>query len=146
MRNDKTASSGVGYCRPPVGRRFQKGQSGNPAGRPKGSRNRPKPSSSGEFQALILEEAYRLIKVRVNDEETSMPIARAVLRSMITKAAKGDVRAQAAVLKAVSDSEQRAVAPAQTCNSNTPEANAEMPHEVVLRIVDPKQSEAPPQT
>jgi Family of unknown function (DUF5681) len=25
----------VGHCKPPVGRRFQKGQSGNPGGRPK---------------------------------------------------------------------------------------------------------------
>jgi len=32
----------VGYKKPPADKRFQKGQSGNPRGRPKGSKNKPK--------------------------------------------------------------------------------------------------------
>jgi hypothetical protein len=31
----------VGYRKPPVGRRFQKGQSGNPSGRPKSAKSAP---------------------------------------------------------------------------------------------------------
>ena len=33
-------TGGVGYCRPPVEHRFKPGTSGNPRGRPRGSRNR----------------------------------------------------------------------------------------------------------
>ena len=34
-------SHDVGYGRPPAATRFVKGQSGNPAGRPRGSKNKP---------------------------------------------------------------------------------------------------------
>jgi hypothetical protein len=36
----RVESGGVGYCRPPREHQFKPGQSGNPRGRPKGSRNR----------------------------------------------------------------------------------------------------------
>ena len=39
MSRDKKGDYTVGYGKPPTATRFKKGQSGNPKGRPKGSRN-----------------------------------------------------------------------------------------------------------
>jgi len=135
MNDGKTSSSSVGYGRPPVGRRFRKGQSGNPAGRPKDSRNRPK-SAARDLQALILEEAFRLTKMTVDDEEISMPVALSVIRALTAAAAKGDLRAQAAFLKMVIDSEDRVAAQARLSDGDTPGASEEVDFEIV--IVDPK--------
>jgi hypothetical protein len=38
-KKKRSGGSGPGYCNPPVHSRFQPGQSGNPGGRKKGSRN-----------------------------------------------------------------------------------------------------------
>ena len=38
-QSDDKQNSAVGYGRPPVNRQFKPGQSGNPRGRPKGSKN-----------------------------------------------------------------------------------------------------------
>ncbi len=46
----------VGFCRPPVQTRFKKGTSGNPKGRPRGSRNKPKPDGREE---LIWKSKFR---------------------------------------------------------------------------------------
>ena len=39
MSDDDQPDYKVGYKKPPLHTRFQKGQSGNPRGRPKGSKN-----------------------------------------------------------------------------------------------------------
>ena len=99
----------VGYRHPPAEARFRKGQSGNPAGRPKGSRNKPR-SERERIRSLLLEEAYRPIKVNENGTEITMPMAQAVIRSLTVAAVKGDARAQAMFLKAVSASEEEEAA------------------------------------
>jgi hypothetical protein len=99
----------VGYCSPPKSARFQKGQSGNPAGRTKGSKNRV-PTSGERLRSLMLKEAYRPITLSGADGETTMPMAQAVLRSLTEAAAKGEARAQDMFLKMVSASELEAAA------------------------------------
>jgi hypothetical protein len=94
-------SNPVGYGRPPVHSRFRKGQSGNPTGK----RRR---GETERAQALIWEEAYRLLTVREGDKVTRMPALQAVIRSQIAAAAKGNVCAQRAVIKGIHDMEVEA--------------------------------------
>lgn len=86
----------VGYGKPPAHSRFRPGQSGNPRGRPRGSRNKPPPPALHEerLKALILEEAYRTISVNDASGARAMPMAQAVIRSVAVNAAKGQQRAQ----------------------------------------------------
>lgn len=83
----------VGHGKPPEATRFKPGQSGNPKGRPKGSRN-AKPSLAEErIKTLIMEEAYRTIPVLDKGRPVTIPMMTAVLRAVATNAAKGNNRA-----------------------------------------------------
>jgi hypothetical protein len=86
----------VGYGKPPATTRFRPGQSGNPSGRPKGSSNKPKPPALNEerMKSILLEEAYRTIKVNEGGGQISVPMAQADIRSLAVNAAKGNQRAQ----------------------------------------------------
>lgn len=85
----------VGYGKPPVATRFNKGQSGNPSGRSKGSRNKSRPSLNEErLKSIILDEAYRSISVNDPAGPMTIPMAQAVIRSLAVNAAKGNQRAQ----------------------------------------------------
>jgi Family of unknown function (DUF5681) len=88
----------VGYGRPPAHSRFRKGQSGNPTGKRR----------LGEAEwatALMRKEAQRPLTIREGDKVTRMPALQAVLRSQIASAAKGNVSAQRAVIKAAQEIE-----------------------------------------
>ena len=83
----------MGYGKPPSRTQFKPGQSGNPRGRPCGSRN-TKPSLSEErIKSLIIEEAYRTIAVVEKGRRVTIPMAAAVLRAVAMNAAKGNNRA-----------------------------------------------------
>jgi hypothetical protein len=80
----------VGYGRPPQATRFKPGHSGNPKGRPKGSRN-------------VRSELTDLLrgKVTVNDGGRRRNVTRiaAVVYSQWLRAVKGDERATQALIK-----------------------------------------------
>jgi hypothetical protein len=99
----RVPTSGVGYGRPPVYTRFRKGQSGNPAGR-----RRHGHGEAERANKLILTEAFRLLTLREGDKITRIPALRAVIRSQIAAAAKGNVGAQRTILKVVQDIEAAA--------------------------------------
>jgi hypothetical protein len=82
----------VGYCKPPIHTRFEKGKSGNPRGAA------PKPRAVDELNRVIMGEAYRAVTVRQGQRTTRMPAIAAIFRSLLGKALKGSGPAQRAAL------------------------------------------------
>lgn len=82
----------VGYGKPPKRTQFSKGQSGNPAGRPKGTKN---------LKTDLIEELQERILVREAGGERQLSKQRALLKSITAKAIKGDTRAANLILTMV---------------------------------------------
>jgi hypothetical protein len=80
----------VGYGQPPVESQFQKGQSGNPAGRPKASK---------PVNARIRDELNICVAALDGGQQIVLTKKRAVVRSIIRKALAGDPRAAAIALQ-----------------------------------------------
>ena len=80
----------VGYGKPPAETRFRKGHSGNPRGRPKGSKS----------AKSLLEQALAA-PVSINEGGKSRVIEQrlALFKSLVAQAIKGDARAAALVVK-----------------------------------------------
>ncbi len=84
----------VGFGKPPADTRFKPGISGNPRGRPKGSKNNKPGLNAERLREIVLEEAYRDVTIRDGERNITMPMAQAVIRSLSVSAAKGNHRAQ----------------------------------------------------
>ncbi|MEQ8708819.1 MAG: DUF5681 domain-containing protein [Rhodospirillales bacterium] len=97
----------VGYGRPPEETRFKPGRSGNPRGRPRGSRNKKPALNEERLKEIILEEAYRRITVRDGHRNVSVPMAQAIVRSMAVNAVKGQHRAQRLFAEMLSSTERQ---------------------------------------
>ena len=102
----KPTSYKVGYRKPPRASRFKPGQSGNPKGRPKGARNKLPARNEERLKKLIIEEAYRPIKVTEGKRQITISMVQAILRSLAMKAARGDHRAQQKFTEMLSETER----------------------------------------
>jgi len=84
MKGPKKPGYDVGYGRPPEHTRFKKGESGNPAGRPKGSLS----------LAVALNKALNeKITVTVNGRLQQMSKLDAAVKGLVNRSVKGDAKA-----------------------------------------------------
>jgi hypothetical protein len=106
---EATGNFRVGYGKPPKEHRFKRGHSGNPNGRPRGSRNKPKPLDPAcqPTDSLILEEAYRPVTIREGDKVIELPAIQAAVRSLAISAMKGSRLSQRALAELVRQVEDR---------------------------------------
>jgi len=79
----------VGYGRPPKAHQFAKGCSGNPNGRPKGTRN---------LKSDLAEELGEHVTLSEGGKPITLSKQRALLKSLVARAIKGDGRAVNALL------------------------------------------------
>jgi hypothetical protein len=108
-----TEDKGPGHGNPPKRYRFKPGKSGNPRGRPKGSRN---------IRTDLTELMKRKVAVRENGRQRRISRQEAMLLSLYDKALRGDVRAATSIINMMLELE--------------PAARAEVAHERTLSETD----------
>jgi len=84
MPNDGDRNYEVGYGKPPAKSRFRKGLSGNPKGRPQGSKN---------LSTLLDDALNEPVVVTENGKRRRITKREAVLKQLVNKAASGNPRA-----------------------------------------------------
>jgi hypothetical protein len=97
---EKPESRKVGYCNPPAHSRFQKGRSGNPKGRPKGTLN----------MATVLERTLReKVVINENGKRKAVTKLEAGVKQLVNKAASGELKALQLLASLVRSAEERGV-------------------------------------
>jgi hypothetical protein len=109
----------VGYGKPPLHSRFQKGRSGNPKGRPRGRKNMSTLLSDALNGSVIVVENGRRKKITKRE---------AIVTQLVNKSASADLKATQMVLAMLSDLESRADASAD------PAPFTEADQQVIQRI------------
>jgi hypothetical protein len=96
MKPDNQRDYEVGYGKPPHHTRFKKGQSGNPRGRPKGSKNLP---------TLLSEALNEPVVVAENGRRRKITMRQAIIKQLVKRSATADLRAMKILLDMVRDLE-----------------------------------------
>src|ERR1700721_1699186 len=84
----------VGYGKPPLHARFQKGRSGNPKGRPRGKKNMSTLLSAALDAAIIVGQNGRRKKISKRE---------AIITQLVKKSASADLKATQIVLAMLQD-------------------------------------------
>lgn len=115
----------VGYGRPPQASRFQKGRSGNPKGRARGSRN---------LAEIILGAVRETVTITENGQRKKVTKFEAALKQIANRAASGDLKASSLMLSITQPAEAR-VEGRQT-DVPASESDKEILREFVMRFKD----------
>jgi hypothetical protein len=84
MTDKKTGGNSVGYGRPPVQSQFKPGQSGNPSGRRRGSKN---------LHSIVRQSLTKKVTIREGDKIYKVTQFEAIMRNLALNAMKGDPKA-----------------------------------------------------
>ena len=84
MSSDKQRDYEVGYGKPPRHTRFKPGRSGNPRGRPSGSKN---------LTTLLSEALNEFVIVAENGRRRKITKRQAIVTQLVNRSAKSDLRA-----------------------------------------------------
>ena len=84
MPPKETGDYEVGYGKPPLHTRFQKGKSGNPKGRPRGKKN---------MSTLLSTALNASIVVVANGRRKKITKREAIITQLVNRSAKADLRA-----------------------------------------------------
>jgi hypothetical protein len=87
--NEEPKADTVGYKHPPKKHQFQRGQSGNPAGKPKGARS---------FKSDLRDELNELVPITDGGREIEVSKQRLLIKRLVASAIEGDARAIATVV------------------------------------------------
>jgi hypothetical protein len=98
MPPDNERDYEVGYGRPPQHTRFKRGQSGNPKGRPRESKNLP---------TLLTEALNQRVIVAENDGRRRITKREAIITQLVNRSAKADLRAIKILLDILQEIERR---------------------------------------
>src|SRR6201987_4905576 len=109
----------VGYGKPPLHTRFQKGRSGNPKGRPRGKKNMSTLLSAALDASIIVVENGRRKKITKRE---------AIVTQLVNKSAAADLKATPIVLTMLREIE------AQHDSSPDAAVFTEADHEIIRRI------------
>jgi hypothetical protein len=125
MPEQRTSNSSVGYGKPPRHTQFKKGQSGNPRGRPKGSKN---------LATVLLRTARELVTVNEGGRRKSITKLEAMSKQLVNKAASGEPRATQLLIQMIQMFEGQAEQPAQ--QAMTDEADQLIAQQLFARMRD----------
>ena len=98
MSSDTQRDYEVGYGKPPRHTRFKPGRSGNPRGRPSGSKN----------LATVLSDALNeLVIVAEDGRRRKITKRQAIIKQLVNRSAKADLRATKILIDIIQDIERR---------------------------------------
>jgi len=113
----------TGYGKPPEASRFVKGRSGNPKGRPKGSRN---------LAAIVLAESRELVNIQGPRGKRRITKLHASVMQLQNQAAKGHLQSQRELFGLVRMAEEAATSAGTS--ENIPEADQRMVESLLRRF------------
>jgi Family of unknown function (DUF5681) len=128
VRPDNERDYEVGYGKPPRYTQFKKGQSGNPQGRRKGSKN---------LTTLLGEALNEPVIVAENGGRRKITMRQAIIKQLVKRSASADLRAMKILLDMVRDLEGRSE-PAFAETSAFTEADEKVIAQLRARISKPQ--------
>lgn len=90
----KHKQGGGGYGDPPIHSQFKPGQSGNPKGRPLGSKNKKTPRYMDKLAEMVVNASERDVKIKENGKLVSVPMARAMFSAIEASGLRGVAKSQ----------------------------------------------------
>ena len=123
MSDNRGSDYQVGYGKPPQYTRFKKGESGNPSGRPKGSKN---------LTTLLEKQLKQRVLITENGRRRSITKQEAMVKHLVNKAVSGDRPLMRLLLEEIRLLEARAAS--SPSGTNLDEADREVMRQIQERM------------